>query len=141
MVDASTIYNVRACSKHPVEENQRIRQFRQLLRLNSPKKKTEREQLMGELMFQSHNSYSTIGLGNERTDAIVQMIRESGAAKGVFGARITGGGSGGTVCILTSGKRGKQTIKEIHAECCSKYGMNLYLFSGSSNGALTLKLK
>ena len=138
-IDPSAVYFVRACANHPVKENQRIRMFRQLLRIKDDNKKKEREQLLGELMFQSHQSYTDIGLGNERTDAIVQMVRDAGPSSGVYGARITGGGSGGTVCVLTSGNKGKQTLLEIHARCCEQFGMDLYLFKGSSNGALTLK--
>jgi L-arabinokinase len=138
-IDPTCIYHIRACVRHPVEENFRIRLFRQFLKLKKGTKETEREKLLGELMFQSHESYSRIGLGNERTDEIVHMVREAGFETGVFGARITGGGSGGTVCILTSGGKGKETIKEIHAACCARYGTGLYLFKGSSNGALTLK--
>ena len=136
-IDPSVMYSVRACARHPVEENYRIRIFRKLLKMKQDK--NEREKLLGELMYQSHQSYTYIGLGNERTDEIVQMVREAGAGAGVFGARVTGGGSGGTVCILSAGKKGKQTVKEIHAACCARYGSELYLFSGSSNGALTLK--
>ena len=138
-IDPSVMYSIRACAQHPVEENYRIRIFRELLKLKQDKKENEREKLMGELMFQSHKSYTRIGLGNDRTDEIVQMVREAGPAAGVFGARITGGGSGGTVCILAAGKKGRQTVKEIHAVCCARYGTELYLFRGSSNGALTLK--
>lgn len=137
-IDPAAVYHIRACTRHPVNENHRVRLFRQLLTLNRDKN-PEREILLGELMLQSHQSYSDIGLGNERTDAIVQMVRDAGAASGVYGARITGGGSGGTVCILTAGKKGKQTIHEIHDACCARFGSDLYLFKGSSNGTLTLK--
>ncbi len=137
-IDPAAVYHIRACTKHPVNEDHRVRLFRQLLKLKAGKNR-EREMLLGELMLQSHQSYSEIGLGNERTDEIVQMIRDAGAASGVYGARVTGGGSGGTVCILTAGKKGRQTIHEIHAACCARFGMDLYLFKGSSNGTLTLK--
>ena len=45
--------------------------------------------------------YSACGLGTEATDALVQAVRQAqqqGAP--VYGAKITGGGSGGTVAIL-----------------------------------------
>ena len=138
-IDPLAVYRIRACAKHPVDENHRVSLFRQLLKLKAVNKKREREILLGELMYQSHQGYSDIGLGNERTDAIVQMVREAGVVSGVYGARITGGGSGGTVCILTAGRKGKETVQEIHAACCNRFGMDLYLFKGSSNGALTLK--
>lgn len=138
-IDPTAKYQIRACARHPVEENHRINLFRRLLKSEERNKDSEKAKLLGELMFQSHDSYSRIGLGNERTNAIVQLVREAGFDAGVYGARITGGGSGGTVCILTSGRKGRQAIKEIHAACSARYRAELYLFKGSSNGALTLK--
>ena len=51
---------------------------------------------------QSHASYGRCGLGSHGTDRIVALVREeaaSAAARGetpaLFGAKITGGGSGG----------------------------------------------
>ena len=66
------------------------------------------------------------------------MVGEMGAGHGVFGARITGGGNGGTVCVLSYGKQGKETVKEIHHQFESRMKHKLFLFSGSSQGALSL---
>ena len=57
-------------------------------------------QEMGELMYGSHASYSACGLGSDGTDLLVELVRQAGPAAGLFGAKITGGGSGGTVAIL-----------------------------------------
>ena len=65
-------------------------------------------------MMQSHESYSAVGLGNEYTDKIVEMVRDAGTDNGVYGARVSGGGNGGTVCILSYGKEGKEAVKEIY---------------------------
>ena len=105
-------------------------------------------------MYQSHASYSRVGLGSERTDLLVRLVREAalslslsliltlnltliltliltltltlililslsrtltlalapalapalalqaGEGSGLFGAKITGGGSGGSVCVV-----------------------------------------
>jgi hypothetical protein len=40
---------------------------------------------MGSLMMQSHESYSAVGLGNEYTDKIVELVRDAGHANGVYG--------------------------------------------------------
>jgi L-arabinokinase len=93
---------------------------------------------MGELMLESHRSYSAVGLGNEFTDELVQMVCEAGAAKGVFGARVSGGGNGGTVCILNFGEKGKATVKEIYRQYKQKMKRRLFLFNGSSHGAWIL---
>ena len=55
----------------------------------------------GELMYASHASYSDCAhLGHPLTDKLVAMVRDLGPGKGFYGAKITGGGSGGTVAIL-----------------------------------------
>ena len=55
---------------------------------------------MGQMMAASHASYSACGLASEGTDLLVELVREAGPASGLYGAKITGGGSGGTVAIL-----------------------------------------
>ena len=57
--------------------------------------------LVGELMRQSHRGYSSIGLGAPELDQMLEALgAEVGLAGGVYGARISGGGSGGTMAIL-----------------------------------------
>ena len=51
-------------------------------------------------MFASHASYGALGLGDAGTDAIVGMVRDGRGRGRLHGAKITGGGSGGTVCVL-----------------------------------------
>ena len=89
-------------------------------------------------MMQSHESYSAVGLGNEYTDKIVEMVREAGPANGVHGARVSGGGNGGTVCILSYGKEGKQAVKDIHKKYQEMMKQKLFFFSGSGQGAYSL---
>ena len=56
---------------------------------------------VGELMLQGHAAYSSIGLGCAETDRIVDaLMGRLGPNAGVFGARVSGGGSGGTVAVL-----------------------------------------
>lgn len=133
-IDPDREYKLKACGSHPVEENFRIGLFMQLL--NGYSKKGNREEILkqlGELMFQSHAGYSSIGLGNFHTDQIVSMVREAGS--GVHGARITGGGSGGAVCILCEGATGVETAKEIWSKYRQQYKMRTLFFKGSSSGA------
>jgi L-arabinokinase len=93
-VDPQRIYNTRQPTAHPVYENFRVWRFAELLveRLGE----SPFEQL-GELMYESHASYSACGLGSEGTDLLVNLVRASGPKNGLYGAKITGGGSGGTV--------------------------------------------
>jgi L-arabinokinase len=85
-------------------------------------------------MLQSHESYSACGLGAHGTDLIVKLVREAGANGGLYGARITGGGSGGTVAILGRADAGNR-IAEIVAKYRSLTGYSPHVFSGSSPGA------
>lgn len=83
---------------------------------------------LGASMFASHASYGALGLGDAGTDAIVGMVRdrvggyEDGDSRRVlFGAKITGGGSGGTVCVLGAdfeedGERAEAAVNAIRAE-------------------------
>ena len=136
-VDPARIYDLLSCARHPVEEEFRVSSFERLLKA-FPKSRDRRDLLcaMGELMMQSHASYSAVGLGNERTDEIVEMVRAAGHDKGVYGARISGGGSGGTVVVLAEGRVGRETVKKIHKELSERQGKRLSLFLGSGDGAL-----
>src|SRR6188474_2877563 len=138
-IDEQKIYKPLVCGSHPVYENARVNEFKALLK-NFNKQDDKQASLikMGNLMMQSHESYSAVGLGNEYTDKIVEMIRDAGANKGVFGARVSGGGNGGTVCILSYGKEGKNAVKEIYRKYKQIKKQKLFFFSGSSHGAYSL---
>jgi L-arabinokinase len=133
-VRAEVRYPVRAAVRYAVEENQRIRTFIELARGagDSPQPETAFE-LMGELMFQSHLAYTECGLGCEATDFLVDLVRQEAAA-GLYGAKITGGGAGGTVAVL--GRSGShaafQRVVERYAEHA---GRMPYVLEGSSAGA------
>ena len=64
-------------------------------------------------MYASHESYSACGLGSAGTDRLVELVRQAGPAAGLYGAKITGGGSGGTVAVLA---RKGATIEQIAEE-------------------------
>lgn len=128
-VEPSRVYAVRACASHPIHEHFRVRAFAALLQ-NPPD--PARDLLLGELMYQSHASYSACGLGSEATDLLVSIVRSAGPQRGFFGAKITGGGSGGTVAVL--GRRGSD-IGEIASAFEARVGRAPQVFSGSSSGA------
>ena len=138
-IDEQKIYKPLVCGSHPVYENARVNEFKTLLK--SFKKQDDKQGSlvrMGTLMMQSHESYSAVGLGNEYTDKILEMVRDAGTNNGVYGARVSGGGNGGTVCILSYGKEGKNSVKEIYARYKKELKRKLFLFSGSSHGAYKL---
>jgi len=127
----SRTYKVRQATAHPVYENDRVHRFRDILRdAHSEEQWTS----LGELMYQSHASYSVCGLGSSATDRLVEFVRSEGPRQGLYGARITGGGSGGTVAVL-----GRAGADEAIARVADRYkqatGYLPLTFSGASNGA------
>lgn len=108
-------------------------------RYGATARETEDEQLavLGELMYQSDAGYERLGLGSDGTGEIVRLVRSLGPRRGLFGAKITGGGSGGTVCVLgRSDGSGEAAV----AEVCEAYeratGRKPHMFRGSSPGAV-----
>ena len=52
-------------------------------------------------MRQSHRGYTSIGLGCAELDEMLEAVQGLGGAEaGVYGARVSGGGSGGTMVVL-----------------------------------------
>lgn len=130
-VDAARTYAVRQPAAHAIYEHFRVRAFAELL--HAPASERRRE-LLGELMYQSHVSYSACGLGSRETDLLVQLVRQAGAERGLYGAKITGGGSGGTVAVL--GRRGEDGSVTAIAEAFEREtGHKCAVFSGSSPGS------
>jgi len=127
-------YPVRAAMRYAVEENQRIGLFAELARGSAQQNSTDAYRLMGDLMYQSHFAYTECGLGAKATDLIVDLVRREGFAQGLYGAKITGGGSGGTVAIL-----GRSDARESFLRVVRGYeeiqGSAPYVFEGSSMGA------
>ncbi len=125
------IYEIFQCTAHPIYENTRIQYFSLLLQhLPTVEDSVNRERSLrqlGEWMFQSHRSYAACGLGSEQTDSIVQLVQENRAG-GVYGARITGGGSGGTVCMLCDGDQGLETARQLHQQYQQQIGKGVAFF-------------
>ncbi len=85
-------------------------------------------------MFQSYESYSACGLNSEGTDLLMMLVREAGSRQGLFGAKITGGGSGGTVAVL--GRRdARSSIIEVAEQYARETGYQPCIFAGSSQGS------
>jgi galactokinase len=130
-IDPARSYAIRQPTAHPIYENHRVSLFRALL---GAKPDLNSRQLAGELMYQSHASYSACGLGSAATDALVARVHDAGARDGLYGAKITGGGSGGTVAVLgeATAQAAIQRIAHAHA---LKHGIGGTILSGSSDGA------
>jgi len=129
-VQPDMTYPVRQASRHPVLENARVRRFVQLLGCGDE----GAMRAAGKLMFESHASYSACGLGADETDLLVRLVRERGAAAGLLGAKITGGGSGGTVAVLVRNEACR-LLRDIMRDYRRRTGLSPLLLTGSTAGA------
>jgi L-arabinokinase len=110
-----------------------VRLFRALLDGGAPG--DEERALLGELMYQSHASYGACGLGSSGTDRLVALVRAAGLGCGLYGAKITGGGSGGVVAVLA--RRGARAEVDAVARAYERAtGRAAAVLGGSSPGAM-----
>ena len=126
-------YAVRQSAAHPVYENARVTRFAELLGELRPGVDDVALE-MGALMSESHASYGACGLGSDGTDRLVELVRHAGPAAGVFGAKITGGGSGGTVAVLGRSDAAG-AVREIARRYAEETGREAEVFAGSGQGA------
>lgn len=140
VIDKKHTYAVRAPTRHPIYENFRVKAFKALL---SATPSDDQLSSLGEIMYQCHYSYSHCGLGSDGTDRLVELVQRlqhSKSAKSemgtLFGAKITGGGSGGTVCVIGRNLlRSSEQILEIQQRYKAATGFLPFIFEGSSPGA------
>lgn len=130
-IDRDKEYIIKNATRHPVYEHFRVKIFAQILRNYTTEFQnySNRLQLMGELMYQSHQSYTDCGLGHEKTDRIVEMVKAKGEKKGLYGARISGGGNGGTVCILCAGLSGPESVQDVFKKYATEVDEDVALFA------------
>jgi L-arabinokinase len=90
----------------------------------------------GHLMYASHHSYGNEAkLGAPQCDLLVKLVRQR-EADGLYGARITGGGQGGTVAVLAEASaRADAALGRIVEEYQVASGRRAQIFSGSAAGA------
>ncbi len=132
-IDPLQSYSIRQPTAHPIYEHHRVRLFRSLLA--HPVIDEEQLILLGELMYQSHASYSACRLGSAGTDRLVELVRQAGPAVHLYGAKITGGGSGGTIAVLT--RRGaREQVERVAARYAQETGHEVLILGKSSPGAV-----
>ena len=132
-VERDRTYAIGAPTRHPIYESFRVRRFAELLQRRGSLSENEKIAL-GKLMYESHDSYSACGLGSQATDLLVELVRATGTDEGLFGAKITGGGSGGTVAILGA-RTAERAVKKVAEHYAALMGYEPYIFSGSSQGS------
>ena len=130
-VHRDRFYPIRQATAHPVRENARVELFASLLGELGASPECASE--MGHLMFASHESYGACGLGSDGTDRLVELVAEAGPSSGLYGAKITGGGSGGTVVILGT-EAAESAVRTIAARYEKESGRAAEVFARSGAG-------
>lgn len=138
-VDSSVDYHVRGAADHHVLEARRVRHFAQLIeeanRETDPARKGFALDRAGHLMYASHQSYTMDALlGADECDLLVKLVRCRERA-GLYGAKITGGGNGGSVAVLADiSPRADAALAEILEEYERQVGRKPEMIEGSSPG-------
>ena len=136
-VDPAIMYAVRACTTHPVMEQANVTAFLAALDRYEESGESAALEEAGAAMYRSHQSYGArCGLGTPETDLIVQLVREGGAGSGLYGAKITGGGAGGTVAVLGRGEGAHANVERVAAQYTRRSGNQSRVIVGSADGAL-----
>jgi L-arabinokinase len=125
-------YPVRQATAHPVYEHERVTRFAELLGRLADEPSIAIE--LGRLMYASHQSYSACGLGSIETDRLVELVASAGPEHGLFGAKITGGGSGGTVAVFGT-VEAEPRLRDLVSRYEAETGRRAEVFSESGPGA------
>jgi L-arabinokinase len=138
-VDSSVEYPVQHATDHHVLEARRVQKFVEFLHDADVCTGAARKLLLdkaGHLMYASHLSYSNDAmLGADECDLLVKLVRDR-ESTGLYGAKITGGGSGGTVAILAEAAPGVDAaLAEIMSLYEAQTGNKPEAFTGTSPGA------
>ena len=135
-ISPDATYRVAGPTRHPVEENERVLRFMEALRAA---KGGDKAALItaGECMYGAHDSYRhNCHLSTEEVDFLVDAVRQRGAKQGLYGAKITGGGTGGTVAVFGKLDALAKHIPEIAVEYSRRVGVMPDIFEGTSPGAV-----
>jgi len=146
-VDSGARYRVRDCTAHPVYEQANVAAFLAALDCHERTAQdltvdTDALEEAGAAMYRSHASYGDrCDLGTPETDLIVDLVRAAGPDCGLYGAKITGGGAGGTVAVLGAGPHMYETVDGIAADYASRTGNRARVIAGSGEGAMATPIE
>jgi galactokinase len=135
-ISPDATYRVAGPTRHPIEENERVLKFMEALRGAN---EGDRQSLItaGECMYDAHQSYrGNCHLSTDEVDFLVETVRQRGAENGLYGAKITGGGTGGAVAVFGRNEALQKHIPEIAVEYSRRIGVMPDIFEGTSPGAI-----
>ena len=100
VVQPDAEYRVLGPTSHPIHENARVLRFMDALRAANDGDPAALV-TAGEQMYAAHESYQeNCHLSVDEVDFLVEAVRRRGPARRLYGAKITGGGSGGVVAVF-----------------------------------------
>lgn len=140
-IQPDATYRVVGPARHPVAENERVLKFMDALR--AAKAGDEAALITaGELMYGAHESYrDNCKLSVPEVNFLVEAVQKRGAKAGLYGAKITGGGTGGTVAVFGKISALKEHIPAIAKEYSRRVGEMPDIFEGTSPGAIEFGAK
>ena len=128
----NVFYRVRGPARHPVRENERVLRFIAALRRGGAAGCAA----AGREMYGAHASYcDECRLSVPEVDALVAAVRRRGTQKGLYGAKITGGGAGGTVAVFGRLADLEKHVPAIAREHARRFGVVPEIYGGTSPGA------
>jgi galactokinase len=135
-VQPDATYHVAGPARHPIAENERVLQF--IASLQAAARGDEHACVTaGEMMYGAHESYrDNCRLSVPEVNFLVEAVRKRGPEHGLYGAKITGGGTGGTVAVFGKTEALKEHIPQIAVEYSRRVGAMPDIFEGTSPGAI-----
>jgi L-arabinokinase len=134
-VQPDATYRVVGPTRHPIGENERVLRF--IAALQAAKDNVLACIEAGEAMYGAHESYrDNCRLSVPEVNFLVEAVRKRGPENGLYGAKITGGGTGGTVAVFGKTTALKEHIPQIATEYSRRVGAMPDIFEGSSSGAI-----
>ncbi len=128
-------YRIRGPVRHAVQENERVLRFIAALRA-AARGDASGCIAAGREMYAAHESYrDECRLSVPEVDALVAAVRRRGVKRGLYGAKITGGGAGGTVAVFGRLAALKKHVPAIAKEHARRFGVLPETYWGTSPGA------
>jgi len=117
---------IRDRAKHHLDEITRVLKAAEMLNsaLEAQNKDLESEQMrkVGQLMYETHDSLRN--LYEISTDDINKIVEIAKRVRGVYGARVMGGGFGGNVLVLVEDESISELIENVETEYYAPQGRN-----------------
>jgi galactokinase len=130
------VYRIRGPASHAIFENERVLRFIEALRAAAAGDASGCV-AAGVEMEGSHASYrDECRLSVPEVDGLVEAVGRIGAKRGLYGAKITGGGAGGTVAVYGRVEALKKELPGLVREYERQTGLPAAVFGGTSPGAV-----